>query len=158
MVVDITGVGYFGPIYTFLLVFLVVYAILLKTKLLGGIIWIDLIIALIIGAIFSTFASAHEYVQAIVPWFAVLLIILFLVLLLVSIGGKPDVFMKPGFLWVFVVVFIIIVLVSAVRIFPSVFGNSWNSLVYFAEHQAQIFGGIILIIIAALVAWVVVRK
>jgi len=34
MAVDISGLSYFGPVYTFLFVFLVVYALLLKTKIL----------------------------------------------------------------------------------------------------------------------------
>lgn len=157
MNVDISGMGYFAPIYTFLFVLLVCYALLMKTKILGGIGWIDFVVSAIIALIFSTFASAHEYVQSIVPWFAVLMIVLFLILLLVSFGGKPDAFLKPGFLWVFVAVLIIAVLVSAVRIFPGVFGGAWNSLVNFAETQAQIFGAIVLIVIGVLVAWKILK-
>lgn len=158
MVVDISGVSYFMPIYGFLFVFIIVYALLLKTKLLGGVMWVDLLISLIIAAIFSTFASAQTYVQNVVPWFAVLMIVLFLILLLVGFGNKIDVFLSPGFLSIFVIVLILIFIISAVKVFPNIFGNAWNSVVGFATTQARIFGGIVLVVIAALAAWVIVKK
>lgn len=158
MVLDISGIGYLMPLYGFLIVFIVVYALLMKTKLLGGVMWIDLIIAIIIAAIFSTFASAQTYVQNIVPWFAVILIILFLILALIGMGGKITDIFKPGFLWIFIIVLILAFIFAAVKVFPSSFGSAWNSLADFAKTKAKIFGAIVLIVIAVIVGWIIVKK
>lgn len=156
--IDISGISYFMPIYGFLIVFLIIYALLAKTKLLGGVMWIDLLIALIIAAVFSTFASAQSYVQNIIPWFAILVIALLLMLVLIGLGGKIETFFKPGFLWVFVIVLILVFVVAAIKIFPNFFGSVWESVNQFATGKSRIFGGIVLMIIAALVAWVIVKK
>jgi len=78
MVLDISGLNYFMPVYGFLFVFLIVFAVLAKTKILGENKFINLIVSIIIGVIFLTMSSVQDYVQMITPWFAVLIICLFL--------------------------------------------------------------------------------
>ena len=159
MVADLSGLSYFMPIFGFLFVFVIVYALLLKTKILGDNMWINLIISFIIAIIFSVVSSTQEYVQTITPWFAVLVIALFFILVIIGLSPhKLGEIMKPGFVWVFIILLILVFLVSAIKVFPSSFGNAWNSLVGFITNEARIAGAIILLIIAAIAAWVITKK
>jgi len=76
----------------FLLVFTIVFAILEKTKLLGdGKKQIDAIVALVVGLIFVGFSTATSIVSRLVPFLAVALIILFIVMLVFGfVGGKEK--------------------------------------------------------------------
>jgi hypothetical protein len=55
MVVDISGIYNFMPIFSFLFVFVVVYAILAKTKVLGDQ-KVNLLVGFIMAIIFMNFA------------------------------------------------------------------------------------------------------
>jgi uncharacterized protein YacL len=61
-------------------------------------------------------------------------------------------------MWVFIAVLIIIFLVAAVKVFPTVFGDLWDQVTDFVTNEARIAGAIILLIVAALAAWVITRK
>ena len=159
MAIDLSGLAYFMPIFGFLFVFLIVYALLAKTKILGGNMFIDLIVAGIIAVIFSTVSSAQEYVETATPWFVVLVLVLFFILILIGLSQQEiaDI-MKPGFVWVFIVALILIFLISAIKVFPSTFGDLWYEVTDFITTEARIAGAIILLIIAGLTAWVITRK
>ena len=100
-------------IYPFLLVFFIVFALLEKTKLLGENMFTNLLIGFIVAIIFTTMSSAQEYVETITPWFAVLLVALFFILVLIGLSQQKiaDI-MKPGMVWVFLVALILIFLIS----------------------------------------------
>jgi len=159
MAIDISGLSYFMPIFGFLFVFVIIYALLLKTKLLGDSKFINVIISFIVAIIFAVFSSTQSYIQLITPWFAVLMIALFFILVIIGLSQqKIGDIMKPGFVWVFIVVLILVFLIAAIKVFPSTFGNAWNNIVYFVTNEARIAGAIILLIIAGLAAWIITRK
>jgi len=159
MALDISGLSYFMPIFGFLFVFVIVYALLLKTKLLGENMFVNLIISFIVAIIFSVTASAQTYVQQVAPWFAVLMIALFFVLIIIGLSQqKISDIMKPGFVWVFIVLLILVFLISAIKVFPNAFGHAWWDVVGFVTVQARIAGAIILLIIAGIAAWIITRK
>jgi FtsH-binding integral membrane protein len=154
MAVDVSGLSYFMPIFGFLFVFVIVYALLSKTKLLGESMFINLLISFIIAVIFATISSAQEYVEAVTPWFVVLIIALFFILILIGLSQqKINDIMKPGFVWVFIVALILVFLISAVKVFAF-----WQPIKEFVTAEGRIVGGILLLIIAALAAWVITRK
>ena len=159
MAIDISGVSYFMPIIGFLFVFTIVYALLAKLKLLGENKFINLLVAFIVAIIFSAMSSAQEYVETVTPWFVVLMIALFFVLILVGFRGMDyEKFFTPGVMWVFIAVLIVIFLIAAIKVFPTVFGDLWDQVTDFVTNEARIAGAIILLIVAALAAWVITRK
>lgn len=159
MAADLSGLSYFMPIFGFLFVFVIVYALLVKTKILGENMWINLIVSFIIAIIFATMASAQEYVQTVTPWFVILVIALFFMLVIIGLSPhKLGDIMKPGFVWVFIIVLILVFLISAVKVFPFTFGKIWYNVAGFVTTEARIAGAIILLIIAALAAWVITKK
>lgn len=164
MVVDLTVFNFLMPIIIFVLAFLIVYAILRTSKLLGGISAIDVIVSLIIAIIFSTVSSARDYIQTVAPWFVILIVALFFALFIMSfISGK---FIGPK--WIGIVALILLALVFIFSAFKVLNINS-----YIPDNNEQgksvfldfiqwilkdtVLGAILLVIIAGIVVWVVVK-
>lgn len=155
MAIDISGLNYFMPLFGFLFVFVIVLALLIKTKILGDNKFINILVGFIIAIIFATMTSVRGYVQAVTPWFAVLVIALFFILVIVGLSQqKIEDFVKPWFVWVFVIVLILIFLISAIKVFPFTFSDITD----FITTEARIVGAVILLIVAALAAWVIAKK
>ena len=68
---SVSAIGYFMPIFAFLLVFIVVYALLKKTGVLGGAEPVMLFISFILASFFIVEASLVEFVQFSSAWFGV---------------------------------------------------------------------------------------
>lgn len=168
MALDISGLFFFMPVFSFLFVAVIIYALLLKTKILGESQWINLLISFILAVVFMSFSSAELYIRTIVPWFVVLMVIVFLVLLIALFSTKAwDKIMTPAFAWVVVGVLIIIFLIAAIRVFNPVLhpdlGVTSGQGTSFIEQIRDYMGGgfagsILLLIIAAIVAWVITKK
>jgi len=168
MTVDISGIFIFIPVFSFLFVFLVVYAILTKTKVLGEAAWINVFVSLIMAVIFLSFSSLDLFVQTAVPWFVVLLVSVFLILLIGGFAsGKVENITTKGFGWVIVGIFIAALLIIAIRIFNPILhpdliltSGEGTSLMeqIFSGNSGRVFGTILLIIIAAVVSFVITRK
>jgi len=169
MAIDISGIFLFMPIFSFLFIFLVVYAVLAKTKILGETGFINFFVSFIMAIIFLSFASLELYVQTIVPWFVVLLVSVFLIMLIAGFATKDlDWLMgsKSRFGWVVIGILLIIFLVSAIRVFNPVFhpdllitSGEGTSLIEQISYSVdgRVFGTLLLIVIAGAVSWVVTR-
>ncbi len=120
MAVDITGLYFFMPVFSFLFVFVVVYAVLAKTKILGDE-KVNLLVSFVMAIIFMNFSSMQLYVETVLPWFVVLLVCVFLILLIAGFSTKLENITKPGFGWFIVGVLVIIFLIAAIRVFNPVF-------------------------------------
>ena len=70
MAIDVSGINFFMPVFSFLFVFVIVYAILAKTKILGDNKFVNLVIGFIMAIIFMSFSSTELYVETIIPWAA----------------------------------------------------------------------------------------
>ncbi len=159
MAIDISGLSYFMPIFGFLFVFVIVYALLSKTKLLGENTFINILISFIIAIIFAVTSSTQEYVQTVTPWFVVLIVALFFILIIIGLSQqKIEDIMKPSFVWVFIVLLILVFLISAIKVFPAAFGSAWNDIIGFVTYKERIAGAIILLIIAGITAWIITKK
>jgi len=170
MALDLSWLGYYMSFFGFLLVFLVMFAILTKTKILGDSAFMNFFVSLIFSIIFVTFSPGIEYVQTILPWFAILIICLFLVLMLIGFSQKNmDEFMKPWFAWVGIAILIIIFLISAIVVFnpvispylpgqPDTGGESFLLSLKHFFYSEKFLGAVLLIVIAALTAWIVTKK
>ena len=95
---SVSAVGYFMPIFAFLLVFIVVYALLVKTKILGDNQSIMLFISFILSGFFIVQTSLVEFVKFTSAWFVVgVVMVFFLVTLLGFLPGKtPFEFLGKG--------------------------------------------------------------
>ena len=139
-------------IYPFLLVFTLVFAILEKSKILGdGKKQIDAIVSLVIALIFVTFGTAVGIVNQLMPFLAVLLVIILVFYLMMGFiwGGEKGFEVPKGVKYAGAFV-VFIALVVAVVVITGYWGkvvdvftgkNSWASLIFF-----------VVLIVAALVA------
>ncbi|MBS3079459.1 hypothetical protein J4218_05015 [Candidatus Pacearchaeota archaeon] len=167
MPIDITGIYFFMPVFSFLFVFVVVYAILAKTKVLGDQ-KVNLLVSFVMAIIFMNFSSMQLYVETMLPWFVIFIVCLFLALVVIAFSTKEvDKIMKPAFAWVMVAILVVIFLISAIKVFNPVFhpeygvvsGNSPQIISQIrAMFDSSTSGTILLLIVAAVVTWVLVRK
>ena len=111
-----------------------------------------------------------EYLGAITPWFAILIVSLFFFLVIVGFSQKDiDKFMKPWIAWVFIVLLLIIFLVAAIKVFNPVLGpylpgasgdGADPTLLKVAKfaYSDRFLGGALLLIIALIASWVITKK
>lgn len=169
MPADISAIAFFAPIAAFLIVFIVSYAVLAKTKLLGENKWMLLFISFLIASIFVSAAGGRQYIQTIVPWFAVLFVSLFLLLLLIGLIGKKTESLHKGIGIAFIIIFALVFLFSGFFVFSDIitpylpgpgFGTGENLEATIALdwlYSPRVAGAILLIIISAAVSWVLVK-
>ena len=171
MAIDISGIEFFMPIFSFLFVLLIVFIILRFTKILGENKFLHFLIAFIMAVIFMSFSSMELYVKTIIPWFAVLLVVVFLVLLIAGFSTKGlDNIMTPTFAWIVISILIIIFLIAAVKVFNPVFHpdliissgdvgqEGIGSQLYGFFSSSKFAGSFLLIIISAIIAWVLTKS
>jgi len=169
MALDISGLYFFMPVFSFLFVFSIIYALLATSKVLGESKFTHLLISFIVSVVFMSFSSAELYVRKVIPWFIVLIVAVFLILIIAGFTKNLDAIMKPWFAWLIIIVLGIVFLVAAINVFNPVFhpdlivtgSESGPGVVQqFKDFliSSKIMGSIILLVIAAIVAWVVTRK
>jgi hypothetical protein len=152
--VNISVLGTLGPILAFLLVFIVVYGILRKSSVLAEESFVNLIIAFIVATIFAGFVGVRDLVLIVVPWFSILLVGLFFIMVFASFIGKPENFVGKGIFWVLVGLMGLILLISGFGIFSD---SYLSGFILHWIYTSAVGGTFIFILIAGLVSWVLVR-
>lgn len=149
------GELFLNGILPFLLVFVLIYAVLQKTKVLGdNKSQIDALVSLAMALMLVAFPTPRNYIIRIVPWLAVALVVLLVIFLIYGFGSSdkdrgivlPEWF-KKNMLWVAIVFVTLVVLSIAVGL-DGVRG--W--------FNTDIFGYIIVALIIGVVFWVVTKK
>lgn len=169
MPADATVIAYFAPIWAFLAVFVIMFALLAKTELLGKSKWLNLFVSFVIASIFVSAASVQQYVLTIVPWMAVLVISLFFILVLIGFIGKGE-WMHKGIGIVVVIAAVVVFIVSGVKVFYTVIspyfpgstdyglGASANGLVFSDWFfSGPVLGAIFLLALSGIISWVLVK-
>lgn len=152
-VIDFTPFSEVLPLLTFLVVFILIFAVLNKTKVVENA-FMQLLIAFLLSTIFITAAGAREYVEAVTPWFAVLLVCLFFIMAVMGFVGKDVDFMKKGIGGAFIGVLILAFVISGVLIFSTGLRPYYGAFV----SSPRLYSGVLLIVIAGLVGWVLLRN
>lgn len=157
--IDLSGLGTFMPIFAFILVFTVTYALLAKTKVLGEHKFVHIFVSFCIAIIFIISANAIEYVGAITPFFAAFVVSLLFIMLIVGlIKGNVETFFKGnGFSWFVIIVLIIIFVFSALFLFAPLINQYMAGPKQFLL-QPQILGVLILVAVTAFTAWLLSKK
>ena len=95
---DISVIGHFTSIFTFLLVFVIVFGLLQMFKMFGeGHTGIHAIIALAIGFIVIFQGGVVNVIQTFIPWFTLLIIVVFLLIFASRMFGLTEGDVKAGF-------------------------------------------------------------
>jgi hypothetical protein len=89
--VDISILQNFSSVFTFILVFVIIYATLETTKVLGPEKKsMNALIAMIMGFLVSMSSGVVSVIQNFTPWFTMLVIIIFFILFAVKLFGVSD--------------------------------------------------------------------
>jgi len=115
---------YFLPIFSFLLVFVISYALLMKTKILGEDDKLNLLAALAVSILFLFTPEATQIIKIATPWFVIFLLLLTLIFAtFLFLGIKQetmtDVLKDPVVRMAILVIIIGIFLFAFVQIFGS---------------------------------------
>ena len=155
---NLSGVSTFIPVFGFLLIFTVVYALLRKTKLLGENKFVSILISFAVAIIFLVSASAIEYVRVVTPWFAAFVISLLFISLIVGLlkGNVEDFFKGKGFAWFVIIVLIVIFVFSAIYIFADVINKYMAGPKQFLL-QPTVLGIFVMIALTVFISWILTR-
>ena len=155
MVASLSVIGYFMPVVSFLFVFVLIYAVLVKTNILGNNKAVSLMISFLLASFFIYNASLVEFVKTSSAWFAVFFVCIFFIMMLITFThGKADKIMNPSMAWVLLALLIILFVVSSSYVFN--WAVNWTTLKDWAHTDW--FGFILLLVMAAIVSKVLVGK
>jgi hypothetical protein len=156
MVAVLSPLGYFMPIISFLFVFVLIYAVLVKTNILGKNNAVSLMISLMLSAFFIYNASLVEFVKTSAAWFVIFFICVFFILLLITFthGDGIKKIMNPSMAWVMLAILVIIFVVSSSYVFN--WAVNWTTLKDWAHTDW--FGFVLLLVMAGIVAKVLTKK
>jgi hypothetical protein len=167
---DVSTVAYIMPLLAFLLVFVVSYALLSKTKILGGNNFLHLFMSFVLAIVFIVSPNAQKFAMISTPWIAVLIVaIFFIMLMLVFVRGKiDDIVQSPTVAIILVGILLLIFIISAINVFgpvisPYLPGSSEAGMTvqetatkHFFTSPAVI-GAVILLIVAAIASWIIAK-
>ena len=145
------------PVISFLFIFILIYALLVKTKVLGENNMISLFLSLIIASFFIVNVNLVEFTKMNISWFVVFIVCLFMILLMLSFVGKEasEFFVKNT-----KVAGVLVALVIIMFIVSSSYAFNWA--INFDSAQSlfdkEWFGMVLLIIVAGIVSFVLTKK
>ncbi len=156
--VDISGLVYLMPLFSFILVFVILFAILKNINLLGENNFIMDFVSFIIAIIFISFSDVRSYFESIIPWFVILLIVMFFIIFLgmFALGKGVSEVVNPGFVWVFVIVLFLIILIEGYSHFLAIQLPLAEIKNFF--FNSEFSSSILLGIMALVVSLIIIRK
>ncbi len=113
---DVTALANFSVIFVFLFVWLVVYAILLYTKVLGQNQFINILIGLVIAFFVIISEIATLIVKQIAPVFAIVLVFIVIVSIASGMFGNVQVESLSSMKWIVLVILIIALVVGTASV------------------------------------------
>lgn len=124
-VLDVGLLGYFNVVFSFILVWTLVFALLQKTKVLGEKVGLNGLIAVAIAFLVSLSDNVVEMIRFMIPWFAIAIIFFVLLILIFMVfgAGEKDIFdyIKKDRSVGWVIIGIVLVIIGAS--FSNVFGQ-----------------------------------
>ena len=157
MVVSLAAISTIMPVISFLFIFILIYALLAKTEILGKNNMISLFLSLIIASFFIVNVNLVEFTQMNVSWFVVFIVCLFMILLMLSFVGKEasEFFTKNT-----KVAGVLVALVIIMFVVSSSYAFNWvvNFDLVQTWFDKDWFGMVVLIVIAGIVSFVLTKK
>lgn len=154
-----SGLGDFLiPVFLMILVYSIVYAVLSKSKYLSDSVNINAFVAAALTALFAVMPGAMELITVIAPWFVVMVIVAFSILLVFMFGGlKADaidsLFKNSSVYWT-VIIFSIIILVGGLTVVYGPFfvggapgGGGPGASIHRAIFNVKVITAVVILII-----------
>lgn len=152
MVVSLAPLNAIMPILAFVFIFVLIYALLMKTKVLDANPWVSLFLSLVMASFFVVNTQLVEFTKLNVSWVMVFVVCLLMIMLVLGFVGKEatETFTKnKTFAGALVGILVLIFVVSSSYVFNWVI--NWDLLqTWFDEDW---FGMVILAVVAGIVFW-----
>ena len=126
---DIGFMEFLLPVFSFLLIYAILFGILQKSKFITDNAGLNTWIALAISVLFAITPGAMKIVSIIAPWFMVMIVIIFsLLLLFLFMGVKLETIeaaarREAAIRWTIFIIGIIIVIIALTSVFGPLFGT-----------------------------------
>ncbi|MFH1636925.1 MAG: hypothetical protein ABIB71_00705 [Candidatus Woesearchaeota archaeon] len=120
--IDMGILNYFAPVFVFLLIYGIIFALLTKVKLFGDNKGTNALIAFAIAFLFILTPELLQMVQIITPWFTILMVfVLLLALLFLFVGVKESevagAFKDKGVVWVLIIIGLAIMMYAMTQVY-----------------------------------------
>jgi hypothetical protein len=114
----------FKPVFIFLFIFALFYAVLNKTEILGANKGIQFLVSFSVAMLFMFAADPLEFVDLVIPWLGVLLIVFMsFVVLFMFIGIKGETIVgaisQPGISWTLIITLIVLLVIALTKVFGA---------------------------------------
>jgi|TARA_Y100000310_G_scaffold159627_1_gene159336 hypothetical protein len=138
-VLDVDLLLFFKPIFTWLFVFTIIYAILTKVKFFGESRGVNATISLTMAFLFILTPGVKDVLNIVTPWFIFLFIFIILIVLIFMMVGVPEssivsTFQEDWFIWTIVIIVLILIFGYAMS---QVFGPVIQGLYGTAETAKE---------------------
>ena len=140
------------PVITFLIVWIVVYTILVKTKIIE-VKFLQLLLSFLVATVFIVSANARVYVENVVPWFAVLVVSGAFILGMLGFLGKDVDFLKKGVGAALIIIFLVGLVVAGIAIYSTSLLDNY----YMLTSYPRVYGAVLLALVGAIVSWILVK-
>jgi len=169
MTLDFSWLSEGMPIFGFVLVFVLIYAILAKTKVLGESKGINGVISFILGVILMCFSGVGSFVANSAATFAVMISLLFFFFVMIAFVIKDNLIKltKPLTI-VFIILFAIVLIGVIFKSFPSTQAylpggseegaNDFLLSIKYFLLSAKFKNGFLLAVIALIIGFVITKK
>jgi len=142
------------PLISFLFITVVIYAVLLKTKLLGDNKGIHLFVSFLLAIFVVVNLDMRRYIQFSGAWIAVFIVCMVLILTLITFThGQVDMIMNKYVAWALLIILLLFFVIS------STFFFSWTLQpnTVWTWFNTEWFGFVLLLVVAGVVSWVLSR-
>ncbi len=126
---DIGLMDFLLPVITFLLIYAIIFGVLQRSKFISDSSNLNAWIAFAVSVLFAMAPGAMTFVSIIAPWFMVMLMIIFsLLLLFLFMGVKMDTIeniarKEASIRWTIIIIAIIIIIIGLTSVFGPIFGT-----------------------------------
>jgi len=158
------ALGYIMPLLAFFFVFILVYALLEKTRVLGESRGIHWTLSMIIAIFFVFTPMATKFTALTVPWVIIFIFMVFFILLTITfVRGKIDDIVDSKLIaFIFVAVILIIFIFSALNVFgPLVSQGAFSpqaQSMFDYVFNPQFLAMVIILVLGAVLSWKVTSK
>ena len=165
----LTGLVFLKPILVFLSVFLIMAALLIKTKLFGDGFFFPIAVSFVMASVFAAAGGARTFLAEVIPWLAVLLLGVFFIVILMAFIGKQNEVVGKGLGWVFVIIIFLIFVFTGIKVFANTVGayipgpyyghGGDPQVLYFFDWlwSPNVVGPFMFMVITAIVMWVMIK-
>ena len=165
--IDVSLFSDFLPILSFFVAFVISFLVIKKTEIIKNT-FFEVLVSFIFSIIFVSASAPRNFILAIVPWFAIIIVGVFLFMVLTGFVGKDVAFLHKGIGIVFVILLALVFIISGFFVFSSYFGpylpgssggggDPFILRITDWFYSSRVAGALLLLGLTAVVSWILIK-